>query len=93
VVCLVLATGWALVDQARRPPIGAGFPVAFVGALVSLAGEVWHAAMHLRLSPHGGPLAAAVSLVGFATVAAAMWMSGRHDRRRATAGVDQRRAA
>src|SRR5436309_646811 len=35
VVCVVLTTAWALIDQARRPPIGAAFPVAFVGALIS----------------------------------------------------------
>jgi hypothetical protein len=75
VLCVVLATGWALVDQARRPPIGPAFPVAFVGALVSAGGEVWHAVMHLRLSTHGGPIAAVVSLAGFLVVAAAMWPS------------------
>ena len=39
VLCVLLATAWALIDQARRPPIGAAFPVAFLGAMVSAAGE------------------------------------------------------
>jgi len=93
VVCVLLTTGWALIDQARRPPIGAAFPVAFVGAVISFLGEAWHAYHHLRLDTHGGPLAAATSLLGFLIVVAAMWVSGRRDRRRTPANVDQRRAA
>jgi uncharacterized BrkB/YihY/UPF0761 family membrane protein len=93
VVCVVLTTAWALIDQARRPPIGAAFPVAFVGALISAAGEAWHAFMHLQLDTHGAPIAAATSFVGLLIVAAAMWASGRRDRRRTPADVDQRRAA
>src|SRR5262249_15887498 len=37
VLCVLLTTAWALIDQARRPPIGAAFPVAFLGGLVSTA--------------------------------------------------------
>jgi uncharacterized BrkB/YihY/UPF0761 family membrane protein len=93
VLCVLLTTAWALIDQARRPPIGAAFPVAFVGALVSTLGEAWHAYRHLQLDTHGAPIAGAVSFVGFLVVAAAMWLSGRRDRRRKPANVDQRRAA
>ena len=93
VLCVLLTTAWALIDQARRPPIGAAFPVAFVGALVSTLGEAWHAYRHLHLDTHGAPIAGAVSFAGFLVVAAAMWLSGRRDRRRKTANVDQRRAA
>jgi uncharacterized BrkB/YihY/UPF0761 family membrane protein len=92
VLCVLLATAWALIDQARRPPIGAAFPVAFVGALISTAGEVWHAYQHLRLDTRGGPVAAAVSFVGFLVVVAAMWLSGRRDRGRKPADVAQRAA-
>jgi uncharacterized BrkB/YihY/UPF0761 family membrane protein len=93
VLCVLLTTAWALIDQARRPPIGAAFPVAFVGALISAAGEAWHAYTHLRLDTHSGPIAAGTSFMGFLIVVAAMWTSARRDRRRASADIDQRRAA
>ena len=93
VLCVLLATAWALIDQARRPPIGAAFPVAFLGALISAAGELWHAYLHLHLDTHGGPFAAVISFAGFLIVVAAMWISGRRDRRRKPADVAQRRAA
>lgn len=93
VVCVLLATAWALIDQGRRPPIGATFPVAFVGALISTAGESWHAYKHLQLDTHDGPLAAGTAFLGFLIVAAALWIGGRRDRRRAVDDVDARRAA
>jgi len=93
VLCVVLTAAWALIDQARRPPIGAAFPVAFVGAFISMAGEAWHVYMHLQLDTHGAPFAAGTSFVGLLIVATAMWTSGRRDRRRTPADVDQRRAA
>jgi uncharacterized BrkB/YihY/UPF0761 family membrane protein len=93
VLCVLLATAWALIDQARRPPISAAFPVAFLGALISAAGELWHAYLHLRLDTHGGPFAAVISFAGFLIVVSAMWISGRRDRRRKPADVAQRRAA
>src|SRR5438093_8652943 len=65
VLCVLLTTAWALIDQARRPPIGASFPVAFVGGSISVAGEACHAYMHLRLDTHGGPIAAGISFAGF----------------------------
>lgn len=93
VLCVLLTTAWALIDQARRPPIGAAFPVAFVGALISTAAEAAHVYRHLQLDTHGAPIAGAVSFVGFLIVAAAMWAGGRRDRRRTPGDVDQRRAA
>jgi uncharacterized BrkB/YihY/UPF0761 family membrane protein len=93
VLCVLLATAWALIDQARRPPIGAAFPVAFLGAMVSAAGELWHGYLHLHLDTHGGPVTAGISFAGFLIVVAAMWISGRRDRRRKPADVAQRRAA
>jgi len=93
VLCVLLTTAWALIDQARRPPIGAAFPVAFVGALVSIAGEAWHAFSHLQLSTNTAPIAGTVSFVGLVIVATAMWASGRRDGRRRPADLDQRRAA
>jgi len=93
VLCVLLTTAWALIDQARRPPIGAAFPVAFVGALVSIAGEAWHAFSHLQLSTNTAPIAGTVSFVGLVIVATAMWASGRRDGRRSPADLDQRRAA
>lgn len=93
VLCVLLATAWALIDQARRPPIGAAFPVAFLGALISAAGELWHAYLHLQLDTRRGPAAAVISFAGFLIVVAAMWISGRRDRRRKPADVAQRRAA
>jgi uncharacterized BrkB/YihY/UPF0761 family membrane protein len=92
VLCVLLATAWALIDQARRPPISAAFPVAFLGALISVAGETWHAYLHLHLDTHGGPIAAVISFAGFLIVVAAMWINGRRDRRK-PADVAQRRAA
>jgi len=93
VLCVLLTTAWALIDQARRPPIGAAFPVAFVGALVSIAGEAWHAFSHLQLSTNTAPIAGTVSFVGLVIVATAMWASGRRDGRRRPADLDQRCAA
>jgi len=92
VLCVLLATSWALVDQARRPPIGTAFPAAFVGALVSTIGETWHAYMHLQLDTHRAPIAGIVSFVGFLIVAVAMWVGGRRDRRK-NADMAQRQAA
>jgi hypothetical protein len=42
VLCVLLATAWALIDQARRSPIGAAFPVAPSRDDLG-GGETWHA--------------------------------------------------
>src|SRR4029450_12380333 len=74
VLCVLLATVWALIDQARRPPVGATVFIAFAGALSSTGGEAWHAYKHLQLDTHGGPLAAGIAFLGFLIVAAALWI-------------------
>jgi hypothetical protein len=90
---VLVTTGWALADQRRRRRRGFALPFAFTGALVSVAGEAWHAYTHLQLSTHGGPIAAATSFFGFLVVVAALYLSGRRERRRAARETDQRRAA
>jgi hypothetical protein len=92
VACVLLATAWALFDSMRRSRIGVALPIAFTGALVSAAGESWHAYEHLQLSTHAGPIAAAVSFAGFIVVVAALWSSRRREARRAD-DIDRRRAA
>src|SRR5262245_57627251 len=62
VVGVLLTTAWALVDRARRPTPGMALPVALAGAVISTAGEAWHAYGHLQLSTHGGPLAEAMAV-------------------------------
>ncbi|HEX9274406.1 MAG TPA: hypothetical protein VGA01_19585 [Candidatus Binatia bacterium] len=65
----------------RRSKIGVALPVAFAGALVSTAGEIWHAYTHLQLSTHSGPIAGITSFFGFIVVVTALWLEERHDRR------------
>ena len=90
---VLVTTAWALVDQRRRRRRGLALPFAFTGALVSTAGEAWHAYTHLQLSTHGGPLAAATSFCGVLVVVVALFLSGRRERRRAAGDIDHRRAA
>jgi len=89
---VVVTTALALLRQIERSERGAALPIAFAGALISAAGESWHAYTHMQLSTHGGPLAASVSFLGFLVVVGAMWLS-RGGRRRAAEDVDRRRAA
>ena len=91
VLCVVLTTALALLTQ--RDERGLAMPIAFVGALISAAGEGWHAYTHLQMSTHGGPLAASVSFLGFLVVVAALWLSRPRARGRAAGDIDQRRAA
>jgi hypothetical protein len=94
VLGVLVTTLWALIDQLRRrEPVGIALPIAVAAALVAAGGEAWHACMHLRLSTHGGPIAAATSFFGFLVVVAALRVSGGRDRRRLDDDVDQRRAA
>jgi hypothetical protein len=87
VLCALVTTGWALLERRR------GSAAAVAGALLAVLGESWHAAIHLRLSTRGGPLAEGVALVGFAIVAAAVWMGARQDRRRLQATSSEARRA
>ena len=93
VVSVLLSSAWALVDQMRRSKTGVALPVAFAGALVSTAGEGWHAYTHVQLSTHSGPVAApATALFGLIVVVTALWLAARHRRRPAADDVDERRA-
>jgi hypothetical protein len=93
VLCVVLTTALALLAQIARGERGLAMPIAFVGALISAAGEGWHAYTHLQMSTHGGQLAASVSFLGFLVVIAALWLSRPRARGRAAGDIDQRRAA
>ena len=93
VLCVVLTTAMALFRQVSLGDHGTALPIAFVGALISAAGETWHAYTHLQLSTHGGPFAAAVSFLGFLLVASAMWLSRPADRGDLAGDIDERRAA
>jgi hypothetical protein len=75
VLAVLITTGWALVE--RR----SGSAFAFAGALLSTAGEAWHAFIHLRLSTQGGPVAEGVATIGFVVVVTAVWVGGRQERR------------
>jgi hypothetical protein len=92
VLSVLVTTAWALVSQMRQSQIGIGLPIAFAGALIAAAGEGWHAYTHLQLRTHSGPIAGATALVGFIVVVIALWLAGRHERRRAADDIDQRRA-
>jgi hypothetical protein len=91
VLSVLVTTAWALVDQIRRSKIGIALPIAFAGALISTAGEIWHAYTHLQLSTHSGAIAGITSSFGFIVVVTALWLAGRHNRRRAADDVDKRR--
>ena len=91
VLSVLVTTAWALVDQMRRSKTGVALPVAFAGALVSTAGEIWHAYTHLQLSTHSGAIAGITSSFGFIVVVTALWLAGRHARRAAEDDVYARR--
>jgi len=80
----------------RRSKIGIALPIAFAGAFVSTAGEVWHAYTHLQLSAHSGAIAGTTAVLGLIVVVVALWIERHHDRRAASPKVDsalQRRHA
>lgn len=93
VLSVLVATAWALVAQIRRSKIGVGLSVALAGALVSTAGEIWHAYTHLQLSTHSGAIAGVTSSFGFIVVVTALWLAGHHDRSVAPNDVYERRRA
>jgi hypothetical protein len=57
--------------------VGIALPAAFVGALLSAAGEAWHAYSHLQLSTRSGPIAETVAVLGFTVVVLALWLAER----------------
>ena len=74
VVMLFLATAWALRQAARRRLLF----LAFAGAAIQLAGEVWHAYSHLQFRPN--PFPELAGFVGLAVAIAATVFSGRSAR-------------
>ena len=93
VVAVLLTTAWTLVDRMRQSRAGMALPIAFAGAVVSAAGEGWHAYSHLQLSTHSGPIAEFTSIFGLIIVATAVWLDGRRALGRAAGHIDERRAA
>lgn len=71
VVMLFLATGWT----ARHSRGGRAIVIAFAGAAVQLAGEVWHAASHLQGQPN--PFPELAGFVGLAVAIVATVVAGR----------------
>jgi hypothetical protein len=93
VTAVFITTGWALIEQWRWSGTGVALPVAFVGALIALAGEVWHAYSHLQLSTtHAAPIAGITALFGLTTVVVAVWLAGR-DHQESSADVTRGRRA
>jgi len=93
VVSVLVSTGWALLRRLRRGEGGVALPMAFAGALLSTAGEVWHAYTHLQLSTHGGAIAGSTAFVGLVGVVAMLWLSRPTAHRRRDAERETRRAA
>ena len=83
----------ALAQSPGREVAGLGLPVAFAGAVVSASAEAWHAASHLQLDTHTGPVAGTLGFIGFLVVAGATWSLGRQRRRAAPRAGERRRAA
>jgi hypothetical protein len=78
---LLASTSVVLLRHLRRSHVGRALPAAFAGALVSAGAEGWHAASHLRLDTHGGPIAGTLSFIGFLVVLVALSLSSRRRRR------------
>jgi hypothetical protein len=78
---LLASTSVALLRHLRRSHVGRALRAAFAGALVSAGAEAWHAASHLRLDTHGGPIAGTLSFIGFLVVLVALSLSSRRRRR------------
>jgi hypothetical protein len=91
VLSVFVTAVWAFADQVLRSRSGTGWWIVS-GALLSVAGETWHAVAHLRLDTHSGPVAGSLSPLGLVLVATALWCEGRRSARDA-ADRDQRRAA
>ena len=74
---LLASTSVALLQHIRRSHAGRALPAAFAGAVLSAGAEAWHAASHLRLDAHTGPIAGTLSFIGFLVVLVAMSLSYR----------------
>lgn len=75
VVGLFGSVAWAVSDRGRRSTGGLPLLVAFVGAAVQLAGEMWHAYSHLQFRPT--PVPELIGVIGFAVVIGATVVFGR----------------
>jgi len=69
-----------------------GVALAFGGALLSVVAEAWHAASHLQLDTHAGPITGSLSFVGFLIALSAM-VASRRRRRRDTVDASRDRHA
>ena len=65
----------ALIDHGMPHPGGGALTVAFVGAVVQVAGETWHAVSHLRL--RGTPTPEFVAYGGLVVAVAAFFFARR----------------
>lgn len=90
---LLVSTSVALLRHIRRSHAGLALPAAFAGAVLSAGAEAWHAASHLRLDTHSGPIAGTLSFVGFLVVLVALSLSSRRRRRDGVDTAKRRRAA
>ena len=89
---VLVSTSMALARTTRRAA-GFALPVALAGAVLSAAGEAWHAYSHLQMDTHSAPVAGSLSFIGFLVVVIAMSLSRRGRRRRAAERPSARRAA
>jgi hypothetical protein len=80
---VLASTAVALVHQARHSQGGKALPAAFAGAVISAGAEAWHAASHLRLDTHAGPIAGMLSFLGFLVVLVALSLWSRRRRQAA----------
>ena len=71
VVMLFLATAWAVRHSGGRRALA----IAFAGAAIQLAGEVWHAYSHLQFRPN--PFPELAGFVGLAVAIGATVAAGR----------------
>ena len=88
---LLIATATLLARRGHGGRVAAR--VAFVGAVLSVGAEAWHAASHLQLDTHAGPIAGTLSFVGFLIAVGAMVFSRRRRRRDAVDVSRDRHAA
>lgn len=91
VASLAASTSVALLHHVRSQ-WGLTPAAAFAGAVLSAGAEVWHAASHLRLDTHSGPIAGTVSFIGFLVALVAVFLSTTR-RRRGHGDMGKRRHA
>jgi Na+/citrate or Na+/malate symporter len=90
---VLVTIGFTLGRRLRRATVGVALPIAFGSAVLSVAGEAWHAVSHLQLDTHSAPVAGSLSVAGFLAVVAAMTVPRLVRGQPAGAARDERRAA